>query len=235
MKRPWINLGALLLALTAVLPSSLAAQCIDPTRIIDMHVDVESENAAFDGSVAEGRRFRISIAGSGSYELAPVLAEPRAGRFHVTVYRGPEGAQPSQMRIAGTVTARQGIPVALPGMPSVSLVIDGVRTAQPVAAPSGAQLIARAARAVVRPSLQTECCVRCGNVTACGCRVVHTCDLCCTAGCCRPGDIQQTMNLLPAERTFAQLAGACGQPIKDEERIFTPRATDAPIAFARTR
>lgn len=225
MAHAWITRAALLLAAAATLPARTDAQRVDPTRIIDLHLNLESENTALDASVVEGQRFRVSIEGSGTYEVMPILAEPRAGRFRVTVFRGPEGAESARLREAGTVTARQGVPVALPGMPSASLVIDGVRRAQPVAstAPSRDQLIAYTARSLLRPSLQTDCCIRCGNVTACGCRVVGDCDLCCVSPCCRPGDIQVTRNALPAERTFAQLAGACGQEIRDEERIFTPR------------
>jgi hypothetical protein len=78
-------------------------------------------------------------------------------------------------------------------------------------------------RSVVRPAFQSECCITCGNVTACGCRVVHSCDFCCVSPCYRPGDITSATGILPAERSFAQYVGRCGSPIEDEERIFAPR------------
>lgn len=235
MLRPWTMRATLLLATAAALPAQLYAQRVDPTRIIDMHVNVESENRAFDGSVVEGQRFRISIRGRGTYELLPVLADASTGRFRVTVFTGPEGAERGEMRQAGTVDARQGVPVALPAMPSTSLVIDGVRRAEPVAAGTQTryQLMSYARPGIRLASQQTECCITCGNVTACGCRVVHTCDFCCLAPCCRPGDFGGTASVLPAERNFAQYVGGCGNPIKDEERIFTPGVQASRIASTR--
>jgi hypothetical protein len=129
MIRLWMKFGALLLTVAAALPAQLGSQRMDPTRIIDMHVNIESENRGFDGSVIEGQRFRISIKGRGTYELLPLLADPTSNRFRVTVFTGLEGAEGAQLRQAGTVDARLGVPVALPGMPSASIVIDGVRRA----------------------------------------------------------------------------------------------------------
>lgn len=236
MVSPWMKRGALLLAFAAAgLPAQLDAQRVDPTRIIDIHVNAEAENRAFDGSVVEGQRFRISIRGSGSYEIMPVLVDAQAGRFRVTVFAGPEGAEGAELRQAGTVDARRGVPVALPGMRSVSLVIDGVRRAEN-AGQGSVQLISNQLPTAVLPTFQTECCVECGNITACGCRVVHSCDFCCVSPCCRPGDpITQTAaaRVFPAGRGLAQDVGGCGNPIKDEERIFTPRAGAARIAFTR--
>jgi hypothetical protein len=181
---------AVTLAVALGVPAVAAAQRVDPDRIIDLHVNAEAHNQSFDGSVPEGGRFRLTFAGTGTFELSPVLVNASTRTFRVTIYSGPEDAESSALRAAETVTARQGVPVAIRSMPSVSLVVDGTRrrTAAAPAPVSGFQLaLLRAAE----PLLFGECCVTCGLVRACGCSVTMSCGSCCADGCCPKPPIEQ--------------------------------------------
>jgi hypothetical protein len=114
--------------LAACVGSPASGQRVDPTRIIEMRVNDEGNDQSFSGSVVEGRGFRMTFAGVGSFEIMPVLEDAAAERFRVTVFRGPEGAELGDMRPVETVSASVGVPVPLRSMPSVGLVIDGVRS-----------------------------------------------------------------------------------------------------------
>ena len=109
------------------------AQRVDPTRIIDMHVNAERENRSFQGSVVEGQGFRMTFHGVGTFELVPVIVNEAQGTFRVTVYRGPEEGE-SALRAVETVSARLGVPVALRSMTAVGLVVEGVRQVAPATA-----------------------------------------------------------------------------------------------------
>lgn len=229
MSRMLIAAAGWLAATLVAAPGS--AQRVDPTRIIDLHVNAEADNRSFDATVVEGKRFRLSFDGVGTFEIMPLVLNQARGTFRVTVYRGPEGAESADLRLVETVDAQVGVPVALRSMPSVGLVIDGVRSAEAVAAMTSNQAVRSAWRGF---AMQDDCCVTCGNVTACGCRVVADCDFCCVAPCCKMEDPASFDRIVPAtDRSFARMAGQCGNPIKDEERIHTTAAGAARIASAR--
>jgi hypothetical protein len=210
-------------ALTAVLAVSSDAGAQRSDRIIDLHVNVEAESRSFTGSVLEGGRFRITYHDIGTFELLPLVVDQEQGIFRVTVFRGPEGASGSQLREVETVTARRGVPVALRSMPSTGLVIDGIRTAA-----ERSVIPAFASLGALPSAARWECCHTCGNVTACGCRVVSECGGCCVGACCpRMEDPTSTDRFFPAPRGFTSANNDCGQPIRNEERLFTARTSVA--------
>lgn len=207
-----------LAALALSLPAQ--AQRINPNRVIDLHVNVESENRSFGGAVMEGQGYRLTLQGVGSFEIMPVLVS--AGRYAVAVHGGPENAEPKDLRPLETVNVREGVPVALRSIPNVGLVIEGSRLAAPT---SMVQPVAYTFTSMPRP-LQARCCVTCGNVTACACAVEADCGKCCSGPCCPP-EITLEARFFPSAHRFA---GTCGTPIRDEERLFTPAAQTARIA-----
>lgn len=218
--------ATMVLACALTFARPVEAQQINSRRVIDMHVNVESENRSFRGSVMEGGKgFRLTLAGVGTFELSPVLL--REGHYAVTVKRGPEGAEPEDLRHAETVNVREGVAAAVRSMPRVGLVIEGSRIAAPVA--------------VVRPISYTftamprtagdQCCVTCGNVKACACAVQADCGQCCVRPCCPPEEITMESRFFPRVARFT--GGQCGQPIRDEERLFTPAAQVTRIASSR--
>ena len=130
MRKSWL-VAASCLAASVVVQMPVLAQRVDPTRIIDMHVNAERENRSFQGSVVEGQGFRMTLHGVGTFELVPVIVNESQGTFRVTVYRGPEEGE-SALRAVETVSARLGVPVALRSMPAVGLVVEGVRQVAPI-------------------------------------------------------------------------------------------------------
>lgn len=102
MYRWMIAGGGLLLALAGG-TSPAAAQRANPSRIVDVHVDVRSENQSFDGSMPEGERFRLTISGRGTYELSAVLVNAASRTFRVSVYAGAENAGSGDLRLVERV------------------------------------------------------------------------------------------------------------------------------------
>lgn len=238
MFRSLMMMGGFLVAFVAGAHSSAAAQRVDSNLVIDLHVNAEAENRALDGSVIEGRRFRLTFRGTGTYEISPVRTSAQNRTFRLTIYKGPEGAATEALRVVEHVDVREGVPAVIPSMPTVSVVVDGTRQRQ---ASADAQTLYQTAalRSAVSDGFRTrlfgECCVTCGNITACGCAVGMSCGSCCSDGCCRPTDPPidnpsrvATMNLRP--RSFAQLIGRCGKQVKDSERLLTPRPARTVIA-----
>lgn len=222
MLKARIAAAALMLASLLTAGQTAQAQRVNPSRVIDLHLNMESDNQSFTGSVVEGKAFRITVLGVGTFEIMPVLVAE--GRYAVAVHGGPEGAESADLRQVETLTVREGVPVALRSIPRVGLVIDGSRIAQP--------------RAVVRPAAYTfasmpqatqdRCCVQCGDYVACGCKVDATCGFCCVEPCCPPPVITAEDRYFPRAPRFA---ARCGRAIRDEERLFTAPAGGARIAI----
>lgn len=213
-----------------LLPAALAGQRIDPDRIIDLHVNAEAQNQAFDGSVVEGGRFRLTFVGVGTFELSPVVTDTDGRTFRITVYAGAEDAESQALREAETVVARLGVPVPLRSMPSVSVVVDGTRR-RGTAAALAESSYHFALQSIAAPSFG-ECCVTCGLIRACGCAVTMSCGSCCADGCCPkpPIETETRFRYVPASRDFLRFASACGRPVKDEERILTPVSSRSVLA-----
>lgn len=233
MVRSWILAGSVLIASVAV-QGSASAQRVDATRIIELHVNAEADNRSLGGSVPEGKSFRMTFDGVGTFEIVPVVVDETQGTFRVTVYRGPVGAETGDLRAVETVNARIGVPVALRSMPSVGLVIEGIRRVEPQAQ-AGATAFTFASSApvrIARATMQDSCCVTCGRITACGCAVSGDCGTCCVKPCCK---ISPTSNdgFLPAPRAFARMTAPCGTPIRAAERIHTSAARPAAVVASR--
>jgi hypothetical protein len=221
-----------LLATIAVLtlPGLLAAQRVDPTRIIRMHINAEEQNVSLTGSIPEGGRFRLFFAADRSmYAVSPALV--RGETFTVSLLRGdgkPEDGGNQNWRLLETVSAQLGRPVALRSLRKVTVVIDGTETA-------GAPATARPSVPVTlasylpRPlSLSGECCVTCNGVGACGCKVEASCGSCCVPPCdCKVSPLRPS-TMLPAPGQGAALAafspGRRCPPVPDRERLFTASA-----------
>ncbi len=214
MRRSWL-MGTLVLVASALAQVPALAQRVDRTKIIDLHVNAERENRSFQGSVLEGQGFRVTFHGTGTFEIVPVIVNEVQGTFRVTVYRGTEGGE-GALRAVETVSARAGVPVALRSMPAVGLVVEGVRQA-----PAPQPRVQRISFPSSRGFTPDTCCIRCGNVTACGCKVVGDCDSCCVAPCCPIIETSNEQRLMPRARSFTSLAGQCGSAVRDEERIHT--------------
>jgi hypothetical protein len=225
--------GAMLLTVVG-LHAPAEAQRVDPTRIIDLHVNAEADNRSIGGTVAEGNGFRMTFNGVGTFEIVPIVVDEAQGTFRVTVYRGAVGAETKDLRAVETVNARRGVPVALRSMPSVGLVIEGVRRVAPEAQAGlvSYTLAERATVRIARATMQDECCVTCGRIKACGCAVTGDCGSCCVRPCCTISETS-TDRVLPAARAFARMTAPCGTPIRDEERIHTSAARPAAVVASR--
>lgn len=222
MWKPRIARPALALAaLMALAPLPAAAQQVDPNRVIDLHLNVESKNVSFNGSVVEGGGFRVTLTGVGTFEIIPVRIG--VGRYSVTVRGGPEGAESADLRQMETLVAREGVAIPIRSMPQVGLVIEGSRAAQASAAVQPAVFTF----ASLPRAAQDGCCVTCGGVIACACAVQASCGSCCVNPCCRKQVTLQD-RFFPPSVQFA--SGTCGNPIRDEERLFTPAVQGARIA-----
>src|SRR5688500_12288723 len=118
MLKAWILARSAVVA-TLMLQIPAAAQRVDATRIIDLHINAEAENRSFSASVLDGNRLRITIHRVDTFEIVPVVVNEAQGMFGVTVYHGRVGAETDDLRAVETVTARIGVPVALRSMPMV--------------------------------------------------------------------------------------------------------------------
>ena len=89
----------------------------------------------------------------------------------------------------------EGVPVALRSMPQVGLVIEGSRIAPTTAL---VQPASYTFAALPRATTSDQCCVTCGNVKACGCKVLHSCGSCCAGPCCPVEEITIEARYFPA-------------------------------------
>jgi hypothetical protein len=232
MLRTWIVTGAVLVA-SAGFQAPVEAQRVDATRVIDLHVNAEADNRSIGGAVMEGKGFRITFNGVGTFEIVPVVVDEARGTFSVTVYQGPVGAETDGLRAVETVSAQRGVPVALRSMPSVGLVIEGIRRAVAQAGAASFTFTARTSVRIASASMVNRCCVTCGRVTACACAVSGDCGSCCSGPCCPPVEPTSTDRVLPAERAFARMAAPCGTPIRAQERIHTSAARPEAVVAIR--
>jgi hypothetical protein len=220
-------------AAAVALPVALSAQRIDPTRIINLHINAEAQNVSLSGSIPEGGRFRLTMPDRKVYAVSPVLVQGQT--FMVTLLRGggkPEDGDNQTWRVVETARATVGRPVPLRTLRQVTVVIEGIdaaRAATASAAPVRLELASY--RQVVRSLVlfDGECCVTCNGVGACGCKVTAPCGSCCVPPCrC---DTQPApppgggMALRPGRDILAAYAsGRRCPPVPDNERIFTARA-----------
>lgn len=175
-----LTLAAAVLA-AAALPAS--AQRVNPQRVINFHLNSEQRNVSVGGAVMEGDRFQLTIQGSGTFALSMVQLDAARKLFTVTVFRGGGEGDTTTFRALETVQATANVPAPLRSLPYTSVVIEGTRGPAANAAARPVFNLAAYTRRLTA-GFSDRCCVTCGNVTACGCGVVHSCGSCCTGACC---------------------------------------------------
>ena len=223
--------GALLLGT----PVGAIAQQIDPSRIIDFHVNLEEFNQSVGGAVKEGGRYTMTINGRGAYVLTAVVTDAAAKKVSITVHRASSDKS-EDYRPVETVRATVGTPVPLKSIPQASVVVEGIRKSRVSGGATGrldsfASTLPRTASAsqlwepVRSTALFGSCCVTCGNVTACGCAVSSDCGSCCSDDCCKVSlPIRETSSEAPRTpaQTFYRFTGSdCRRPVADDERLYT--------------
>lgn len=221
----WATIGVAVL-LSCTLRGGAAAQTPAPTRIVDLHVNVERENRSVNGSVPEGGRFYLTVDRDGMYAISPRQHGTDARTFRVTVLRAVDpGAEEPEFRTVEVVTATLGTPVALRSPATASVVIEGTRAPRLSAARASGWTLASNVPGA-RSVSQDRCCIRCGSVEACGCAVSHDCGSCCVAPCCDvdPPDAHRVASpAASAGIRFASTARACAA-VPDHERLYPPTA-----------
>lgn len=197
------------LAAATLAPSPAAGQRVDPSRVIDVSMDLGTQTLS--AVIREGGSFNLVLHDRDEYEFVPVVLNAARRKVTFAVYKGLKG-QPSTRALVERIELAVGTPARLRTNGEISLVVDGIRTvsAQP-AAPTRRPVSFRPSD-VVRVTMQDDrCCVCCGNACACACGVKMSCGSCCMGGCC------DTMLLPPATsadatRKYAEFFGTgCGK------------------------
>jgi hypothetical protein len=201
---------------------SLHGQAPDAVRVIDFRLNLEDRNQSIGGSMVDGGRYQITVRGQGTWEVMGVVIGTR--EVAVTVFRATSPSAET-MEETERVRATVGRAAALSSMGSVAIVIDEIRTVEPRLTSAAAPLLAstRPSRLPGESFSPEWCCVTCGNVTGCGCAVVHSCDSCCEEPCCGSPTITSVAQdrFFPASTTFvAPTSRACDQSVPIDERIF---------------
>lgn len=230
--------GAPLLALALAAP--LHAQRVDPTRIIEMHVNAERQNVSFDGAVVEGGKFRLTFPGGARYAISPVQTDAAGSSFFITVFRLTGEKESEAAEVVETVRASRGTPVPLRSLPYVTVVIERVRrtAAQGMDAPGGFTFASSPRRPALGFAASADgCCVECGGVIVCGCAVSSKCGRCCVNPCCEKMPAEPPLGARwTGPESFEQLAsGRACKSVPDHERLFTRREDDGTITLLATR
>lgn len=214
-------------ALTVAITLPLQAQrMVNPGRIIDLHINAESRNVSLDGSVVEGGRFQLTFDDQVTYAISPVQSDDSGDRFLVTLLRGNGPQDSLTFTPIEAVPATLGRPVPFKSLPLVTVVIDGVRGAR---ATSGSGFVSFVGRV---GAFQDTCCVKCGGIGACGCKVSGTCGFCCINPCC-PEPVSND-RFLPAPRPLFTSSETRCKSVPDSERLFTgPGGRPRPEIAAR--
>lgn len=226
------RLLASLAAGAVALPAALSAQRVDPSRIINMHINAEAQNVSLSGSIPEGGRFRLTLPDRRVYALSPVLVQGQT--FSVTLLRGdgkPEDGDKQNWRVVETVQAIVGRPVPFRTLHQVTVVIEGVdAAAQATAAAAPVRFEPASYRLLVRSMFflyDGECCVTCNGVGGCGCKVDAPCGSCCVAPCrcdTQPAPPPGGLVLGRGRDILTAASRRRCPPVPDDERIFTARA-----------
>lgn len=228
MRSPHRSLLTVLLAAAAAVPA--AGQRIDPDRVFDVTLEVDGQ--MMSAVIREGSVLRLTLRGTDEYHFAPVLQQGPSGRVLVAVSLAPAGQRQGR-RIVERLELSPGVPRTLRTAPTLRIVIDAVRRADPrqsaAGPPAGQAGTFRFASAVQDGS----CCVCCEGACACACGVRMSCGHCCTTGCCDPmfptGNDRTNMLLGPAR--FAALTRNTCSRGSLFDRVRTPRGTE-PVRVA---
>ena len=124
-----ISRTAVLLALAAAAALPLAAQrATAPGRVIDLRVTGEG-NLAFEASVREGERLRLTLPDGAVYAVAPVQSDATGRSFTLTLLRGRGPADEPAFTRVEAVPATLGRTVSFPALRGMRFVVDRVRAA----------------------------------------------------------------------------------------------------------
>jgi hypothetical protein len=199
-----VLLAALVLAAVAATP--VAAQQIDPERIFDVTLEVNGQ--MMTAVIREGSFLRLTLRETDEYHLSPVLQQGRSGRVLLAVSLGTVG-QPQSRRIVERLELSPGTPAALRSAPTLRIVVDAIRRADPRQSAAGPSAGRSGAFRFASTAQDGSCCVCCEGACACACGVRMSCGHCCTTGCCDP--MFPTSNdrtpILTGPARFAALTG----------------------------
>lgn len=212
------NALALGIMAVAAAASPALAQRVDPTKMIDLHVNAEQQNVSFAGTIREGGKFRLTLNGSRQmYAISAVQRQENS--FDVTVLRGQVSGQDTTFTAIETVVATLGRPAPLRALPYFTVVIEGTRRADsPVSqVPAVQPILATMTRGVL--SADDYCCVSCGGITACACRVQGSCGYCCVGTCC-PKSLPEGTNAVRSSPPAAQFGQRPCKAVPDSERLY---------------
>lgn len=174
-------LAALVLAGVAVAPA--AGQRIDPDRIFDVTLEVNGQ--IMSAVIREGSFLRLTLRETDEYHLSPILQQGRSGRVLLAVSLGTAG-QPQSRRIVERLELSPGVPASLRSAPTLRIVVDAIRRADPRESAAGRSDGRSAPFRFASAAQDGSCCVCCEGACACACGVRMSCGHCCTAGCCDP-------------------------------------------------
>ena len=187
---------------------------------------IPAEGQSFSATIREGESFRMAIAGDGSYEMTPVIRSAKSIAVMVvwnaekSGAQGPRKTETLQLAVGAKRALRMnpGLSVGAEGIDRIPLPQRESPAARQVSFLSGPEAMARLMRD------DGTCCVTCGKVTACGCKVDGmSCGSCCSDSCCPPAPPEK-MAMLGSYRpmTFAQMVGLeCASRAAQPERKLT--------------
>jgi len=210
MIRLWTRtvLGLLAVVLAGVLP--LDAQQVTATRLFKMTITIVEEDSETSATIPEGDVFKVSINRGSTFELIPV--QVGAGRYSVSVYQqtatGRVRAETLSMGLnaaARTKTTKPTFVVEINEVRNTS-----ARTSFQAPRSEGSAAFVSNPRDLMRLVMDIgTCCVKCGNVEACGCAVSMDCGRCCSDACCE--NIPDGLAFIDTQpKTFMEIAGlAC--------------------------
>ncbi|HEU4556612.1 MAG TPA: hypothetical protein VFS20_02140 [Longimicrobium sp.] len=209
---------ALGIAAVAAAASPAMAQRVDPMKMIDLHVNAEQQNVSFAGTIPEGGKFRLTLTGSRQmYAISAV--QRRENSFDVTVLRGQVSGADTTFTAIETVVATLGRPAPLRALPYFTVVIEGTRRADAAVSqvPTARPILATLTRGIL--NADDYCCVSCGGITACACRVQGSCGYCCVGTCC-PKSLPEAMGPARDSAPLAQFGQRPCKAVPDSERLY---------------
>lgn len=220
-------LTALVVAAVAAAPAT--AQRIDPDRIFDVTLEVNGQ--MMSAVIREGSFLKLTLHETDEYHLSPVLQQGGSGRVLLAVSRGTVG-QPQSRRIVERLELSPGTPASLRTAPTLRIVVDAIRRADPRQTAAGVSGRRSGAFQFASAAQDGSCCVCCEGACACACGVQMSCGHCCTTGCCDP--MFPTSNdrtpILTGPARFAGLTGnGCTRG-----SLLDRRRTPAPEREVRT-
>jgi hypothetical protein len=205
------HVAGLLLALLSAAAAPAAGQRIDPDRIFDVTLEVDGQ--IMSAVIREGSFLRLTLRETDEYHISPVLQQGRADRVLVAVSLAPAGQREGR-RIVERLELSPGVPRTLRTAPTLRIVIDAIRRADPRQTAAGSAAGQPGTFRFAAAVQDGSCCVCCENACACACGVRMSCGHCCMSGCCDPmfPTGNDRTNILTGPARFAALTrGGCSR------------------------